>query len=64
VPGREAIGGGTAVAEDAALDSSAHDELLDEHLLVVLPRELDGGPSSDSSCTFADPDRRARGAPA
>ena len=31
-----------AVAEDAALDLHPRDELLDEHLLVVTARELDG----------------------
>ena len=56
-PGSEAIG--SLVAEHAALDLDAVDELLDEHLLVVLERELDRGAQLVVVARLRDPDRRA-----
>ncbi len=49
----------TDVAEHAALDLGAGDELLDEHLLVVSARERDGGRELRLVVRLRDPDRRA-----
>ena len=43
------------VAEHAALDLRAVDELLDQHLVVVPARQLDRGGELDSSCALEMP---------
>jgi hypothetical protein len=48
-----------AVAEDPALDLCARYELFDEHLVVVLPRELDGRAELGLVVRLGDADRRA-----
>ena len=50
---------GPDVAEHAALDLGAGDELLHEHLLVVAPGERDGGLELGLVVRLRDPDRRA-----
>ena len=48
-----------AVAEDAALDLDSVDALLDQHLVVVAARELDGGGELARVVNLRDADRRA-----
>ena len=52
------------VAEHAALDFGALQQLLDEHLLVVAPRERDRGLELRLVVRLRDPDRDCRAAPA
>ena len=58
-PGSDAIGGGTRLPSTPHSTSMPVDELLDEHLLVVAPRERDGGLELRLVVHLRDADRRA-----
>ena len=58
-PGSDAIGGGTRLPSTPHSTSMPGDELLDEHLLVVPPRELDSRVELGLVVHLRDADRRA-----